>query len=57
MSDAEEFVARAVECETQAKGSSNPEIKRLLCETAANWRKLAEYAQLRDERMQRDGPN
>jgi hypothetical protein len=50
MSNAEEYLAKAVECDEQAKEIKDLEFKRLLCETAKNWRKLAEYARLQEER-------
>jgi hypothetical protein len=45
MSKAEEFRISAAECDKLANQAKDPEAKRLLHETADNWRKMADQAQ------------
>ncbi len=44
-SKAEEFRARAAECEEKANQSKDAEAKRLLREAAENWRSIATQAE------------
>lgn len=49
MSIADDYLANAAAIEAEAERATDPEIKRLLRATAANWRKLAAYVQWREK--------
>jgi hypothetical protein len=51
LSKAEEYRANAIEAEKQADQATNPESKRLLRATAANWRELAHLIRRRSIRL------
>jgi hypothetical protein len=51
LNNAEEFRANAIEADNQADRTTDPEAKRLLRATAANWRELAYLTQRRDIKL------
>jgi hypothetical protein len=49
MSKVEEYRNNAIEADRQANQATDPEFKRLLRATAANWRELANILRLREQ--------
>jgi len=47
MNKADEYQAKAAECDKQAGEITDPEAKRMMHEAAEGWRKLAEQARQR----------
>jgi hypothetical protein len=45
MSKADDFRAKAAECDKLSNKTTDPEAKRNLCEAAANWRTMADQAE------------